>query len=75
MNDVASKAKVTVTMDGSNRSAELPLITGTIGPAVADIRKLYADLGIVTVTLALLATSFIRRSCPELGRPSGDHAA
>ncbi len=48
MNDVASKAKVTVTMDGSNRSAELPLITGTIGPAVADIRKLYADLGIFT---------------------------
>ncbi len=48
MNDVATKAKVTVTMDGSNRSAELPLIAGTIGPAVADIRKLYSDLGIFT---------------------------
>ncbi len=48
MNDVASKAKVTLTMDGSNRSIDLPLISGTIGPAVADIRRLYADLGIFT---------------------------
>ncbi len=52
MNDMASKAPskahVTLTMDGSNRSADLPLIQGTIGPAVADIRKLYADLGIFT---------------------------
>ncbi len=48
MNDVASKAKVTLTMDGSNRSVDLPLISGTIGPAVADIRKLYGDLGIFT---------------------------
>jgi citrate synthase len=52
MNDMASKAPskahVTLTMDGSNRSADLPLIAGTIGPAVADIRKLYTDLGIFT---------------------------
>ncbi len=48
MNDAATRAKVTVTMDGSNRSTELPLIHGTIGPDVADIRKLYADLGIFT---------------------------
>jgi citrate synthase len=47
MTDTASSS-ATVTLNGSNKTAELPLITGTIGPAVADIRKLYADLGIFT---------------------------
>src|SRR6195952_3304026 len=47
MTDTASSS-ATVTLNGSNRTAELPIITGTIGPAVADIRKLYADLGIFT---------------------------
>ena len=37
-----------VTMDGSDKTATLPLLPGTIGPAVADIRKLYADLGVFT---------------------------
>ena len=35
-------------MTASNKSSSLPLIDGTIGPAVADIRKLYGDLGIFT---------------------------
>ncbi len=39
---------VTISLDGSNRSASLPLLTGSIGPAVADIRSLYNDLGIFT---------------------------
>jgi citrate synthase len=39
---------VIVSLDGSNRSVSLPLLTGTIGPAVADIRRLYSDLGIFT---------------------------
>jgi citrate synthase len=39
---------VTVTLDGSNRSVSLPLIEGSIGPAVADIRRLYGQLGIFT---------------------------
>ena len=38
----------TITIDGSNASAKLPLIPGTIGPEVADIRKLYGELGIFT---------------------------
>ncbi len=44
----SAKRSVTVTLDGTNRSAELPLIEGTLGPAGADIRKLYADLGVFT---------------------------
>ena len=43
-----TRGSVTVTLDGSNRSATLPLISGTIGPDVFDIRKLYADLGVFT---------------------------
>ena len=39
---------LTVTLDGTNKSTTLPLIGGTIGPEVADIRKLYADLGVFT---------------------------
>jgi citrate synthase len=39
---------LTVTMDGTNRTSKLPLLPGTIGPQVADIRKLYADLGVFT---------------------------
>jgi citrate synthase len=39
---------MTLTLDGTNRSARLPLIEGTIGPAVADIRKLYAEMGVFT---------------------------
>jgi citrate synthase len=39
---------ITVTMEGSNKSTTLPLLGGTLGPQVADIRKLYGDLGIFT---------------------------
>ena len=47
MNDIVD-GSVIITMDGSNKSMRLPLIAGTIGPSVADIRKLYGDLGIFT---------------------------
>src|SRR6059058_2773294 len=39
---------VTLTMDGTNRSVSLPLRPGTIGPSVADITKLYSQMGIFT---------------------------
>ncbi len=44
----SAKRSLTLTLDGSNKSAKLPLIAGTLGPEVADIRKLYGDLGIFT---------------------------
>ena len=43
-----SNGSVTITMDGSNKSTKIPLISGTIGPDVADIRKIYNELGIFT---------------------------
>jgi citrate synthase len=44
----AAKRSVTVSLDGSNRSASLPLISGTLGPDVFDIRKLHGELGVFT---------------------------
>jgi citrate synthase len=43
-----AKGSVTVTLDGSNKSTRLPLLSGTVGPDVFDIRKMYADLGVFT---------------------------
>ena len=34
---------VTLTDNGTGRSYELPILSGSIGPRVIDIRKLYAD--------------------------------
>jgi citrate synthase len=47
---MSSKAAgaITITMEGSNKSVSLPLLGGTLGPKVADIRKLYGELGIFT---------------------------
>ncbi len=39
---------VTISLDGTERQLILPLLDGSIGPPVADIRKLYAELGIFT---------------------------
>ncbi|MBR0655847.1 citrate synthase [Plastoroseomonas arctica] len=39
---------VTMTLDGTNKSLTLPLVSGTLGPQVADIRKLYNELGVFT---------------------------
>ena len=39
---------ITVTAEGSNKSAELPVVSGTLGPDVVDIRKLYDQLGVFT---------------------------
>ncbi len=38
----------TITIDGTDQRATLPLIDGSIGPRVADIRKMYGELGIFT---------------------------
>jgi citrate synthase len=38
----------TITIEGTNKSASLPLLSGTLGPQVADIRKLQSEAGIFT---------------------------
>lgn len=50
MNEMSKPAAqtVTITLDGTNRSATLPVIPGTLGPSVIDIRRLYQELGMFT---------------------------
>ena len=48
MSGTSTGDSITVTMDGSNRSMKLPLLPGSIGPQVSDIRKLYDTLGVFT---------------------------
>jgi citrate synthase len=43
-----AKGSVTIQLDGSNKSTTVPLIGGTIGPDVFDIRKVYGELGVFT---------------------------
>ena len=45
---MSQPASITISLDGSNKSAAMPLLSGTLGPQVADIRKLYGQLGIFT---------------------------
>jgi citrate synthase len=44
----SANGSVTVSLEGSNRSMTMPLMPGTIGPAVFDVRKLYDQLGVFT---------------------------
>jgi citrate synthase len=56
MNDTATAAKpasaqkesVTLTDNQSKKTVSLPLLPGTLGPKVIDVRKLYADTGMFT---------------------------
>jgi citrate synthase len=46
----------TVTDNATGQSVELPLLSGTLGPKVVDIRRLYADLGHFTFDPGYTAT-------------------
>ena len=48
MSGTSAIGSITVTLEDSNRSGKLPLLTGSIGPQVADIRKLYDNLSVFT---------------------------
>jgi citrate synthase len=52
-----SQVKATLSLDGSNRTAELPVLAGTIGPKVVDIRPLYAETGMFTFDPGFGATA------------------
>jgi len=52
----AAKESVTLTDNSTGKAAELPLLSGTLGPKVVDIRKLYSDLGHFTFDPGYTAT-------------------
>ena len=52
----APRETMTITDNTDGRSIEMPLLTGTIGPKVVDIRKLYSELGVFTFDPGYTAT-------------------
>jgi len=52
----APKETITLTDNSTGKTAELPLMTGTDGPKVLDIRKLYGELGVFTYDPGFVAT-------------------
>jgi citrate synthase len=54
---MSSAAKATVTFDDGTASVELPILGGSVGPDVIDIRKLYAQTGKFTYDPGFLSTA------------------
>ncbi|MGH6954956.1 MAG: citrate (Si)-synthase, partial [Alphaproteobacteria bacterium] len=44
----AARNSVTITDNRTGKTFELPILDGTQGPAVIDVRKLYAEAGYFT---------------------------
>src|SRR5271156_5817601 len=51
-----NRQTVTVTDNVANKSVDMPLLEGTMGPSVVDIRRLYSDLGHFTFDPGYTAT-------------------
>ena len=47
----------TLTESGSNKGVELPMMSGTVGPRVIDVRKLYAETGHFTYDPGFTSTA------------------
>jgi len=58
-NDVAASTKnrVTITDHGTGRQFDLPVLDGTMGPRVIDIRRLYGDHGLFTYDPGFTSTA------------------
>jgi len=56
-NSPTSKQIGSATLNYDNKTATLPVLSGSIGPAVADIRKIQAELGIFTFDPSYGATA------------------
>ncbi|MGB1614070.1 MAG: citrate (Si)-synthase, partial [Candidatus Puniceispirillaceae bacterium] len=48
MSNLLSNNTITLTNNKSGDSCELPVISGSVGPDVIDIRKLYSQTGLFT---------------------------
>src|SRR5690242_21946418 len=59
---MAPAGTVTLTDNATGKAFELPVIEGSIGPKVIDIRKLYAQTGYFTYDPGFMATAACRSS-------------
>src|SRR5260221_3091431 len=58
----AVSGSMTLTDNATGKSIELPVIEGSIGPKVIDVRKLYAQTGYFTYDPGFMATAACRSS-------------
>ena len=62
---------MTLTDNETGKSVELPVLDGTIGPKVIDIRKLYAQTGYFTYDPGFMATAACRSSITYIDGDEG----
>jgi citrate synthase len=66
-----SAGTMTLKDNETGRSVELPVLHGTIGPRVIDIRKLYAETGCFTYDPGFMATAACRSSITYIDGDEG----
>src|SRR5438094_9807687 len=62
---------MTLTDDATGKSIKLPVIEGSIGPKVIDVRKLYAQTGYFTYDPGFMATAACRSSITYIDGDEG----
>src|SRR5204863_214125 len=70
-NVMAPAGTVTLTDNATGKSFELPVIEGSIGPKVIDIRKLYNQSGYFTYDPGFMATAACRSSITYIDGDEG----
>src|SRR6266700_5098588 len=67
----AVSGSMTLTDDATGKSVKLPVIEGSIGPKVIDVRKLYAQTGYFTYDPGFMATAACRSSITYIDGDEG----
>src|SRR4030081_1830477 len=70
-NVMAPAGTMTLTDNASGKSIELPVIEGSIGPKVIDVRKLYAQTGYFTYDPGFIATAACRSAITYIDGDEG----
>src|SRR5713101_3436311 len=67
----APSGSMTLTDNATGKSVELPVLEGSIGPKVIDVRKLYAQTGYFTYDPGFMATAACRSSITYIDGDEG----
>src|SRR5260370_18083222 len=67
----AVNGSMTLTDNATGKSIDLPVIEGSIGPKVIDVRKLYAQTGYFTYDPGFMATAACRSSITYIDGDEG----
>ena len=67
----ASGGTMTLTDNATGKSIELPVLDGTIGPKVIDVRKLYGQTGYFTYDPGFMATAACRSAITYIDGDEG----